>query len=298
MSDAVYFTDRSPDDKNPFSHWLWTELEEKARSGSNVYVYFFGSKEISLPNHFSSRIQIRTALKKQSLLHLGPFIQSLIQSGATSLTLVEPQENKNLPWSLLLIPQLKQIGVNKAQLSTLLFSSKISKNFIFQTWTSQCDLLSYSHPHFVRPKFLKKLRVEPIKIDPRSFNATPHWSLESLENLSLIPGSLKDLQRPEAFKFFALNKLSQEPEHRFIFLGGIGDVSMSLKKDFVFGPLSAHFIFPEELTGAQIALSMFSGPNLLVEWVPSDSALAGLALRISMEKTRAALNETRVYGLL
>lgn len=298
MSDAVYFTDRFPDSKDPFSHWLWTEFEEKARSGSNVYIYFFGPQEIYLPDRFSSKIHLRTALKNQNFLQLGPFIQSLIYSEATSLTLVEPLSLKNLPWPLLLIPSLKQAAMSKAQLSTLLFSSKPPKGFIFQTWANQCDLLFYSHPHFIRPKHLKKLRVEPLQIDPHSFNTKLHWSLSSLETTSLIPGSLSDLRQPEKFKLFALNKLSQEPEHKFVFLDGVGTASIDLKKEFVFGQLSSHFVFPEEITGAQAASSMFTCPNLLVDWVSSDSALAGLALKISMERTPAALNETRVYGLL
>lgn len=288
-----------PGDKDPFSFWAWEAFKERAASGSDVYVYLINADPEELPQDLHHRIHLRSALRKSGLLNWGPFIQGLLETHASSICLIEPKKARTQLWPLVLIPNLKQVGLLQAQITTLLFSSEMRKGLPFQLWVSASDLVVYTHPRFRGPSTLNRAqRVEELHIDPRLFPETDHWSLRDLEDLCLIPGSLADLREPKKFLNQALEMITRNPDQKFIFLNGLGRASSELKTTFLKHPQASHFLFPEGLSAAQKGFALFHSKQLLADEVAPDTSLAGLALKIILERRQSSLEEKRVYGLL
>lgn len=300
MSDSVvYFTDRLPSDTDPFSYWAWEAFRERAAAGSEVYIYLTGADESELPEDLHHRIHLRSALKKNHLLNWGPFIQSLLETQASSIIWVEPKRARPQMWPLALIPNLKQIGVLQAQITTLLFSSRAKKGVPFQLWMSASDLIISTHPQFRGPSVLNPAqRVERLSIDPHLFPETDHWSLRNLDHLGVVPGSLADLKEPKRFLNLALEMITRDPDQKFIFLDGFGKAAPELKTTFLKHPQASHFLFPEGLSAAQKGYALFNSQFLLTNEVDPHTSLAGLALKITLDQRQPSLEEKRVYGLL
>jgi len=300
MSESlIYFTDRLPSDSDPFSYWVWKEFEGRARSGFEVHVYLLNATKEALPEELPPRLHLRSALRGHSFLRWAPFIQSLLSTPVRSLCLIEPKKPSLSLLPLLFIPQMRRMGMISSELSYLAFSGTLSQNWALPTWVQECDLVRFSHPSFSVQKLSAKTKWEEIRLDPALFaDVPPHWSLQTEGSLSLIPGSLKDLIREKVFWNQAVETLTRDVLRRFVFLEGFGGASPEEKKRFLSGPLAAHFVFPEPLSGAQMGQALFSGADLLTDFVAPSSALAGLALKILLERNHRQLEEQKVYGLL
>ena len=129
---VVYFTDRTPSDKDPFSFWIWEELKERAQSGSDVFVYLINVKETDFPSDLHPRIHLRSALKRKMLWRWGPFIQGLISIQASTVCLIEPKNVSVNLWPLISVPNMKHLGLLSAQISAVLFSSKVKKGLVHE----------------------------------------------------------------------------------------------------------------------------------------------------------------------
>lgn len=296
-SSLIYFTDRLKDDQDPHSFWLWKEFDERARSGSDVIVYLLREPSESALEDLHSRIQVRSALAKNSIFQIRLFMQSILNSGAESMTLVEPLHARSQLWPLVMAANLRQIGILNFQINSLLFSARIKKTFALQAWLKGCDKICFSHPQF-DPRTSSR-PSEKLHIDPSVFNdpkQASHWALDHLE--SLVPGSLSDLVNPQKFMDLAINRLAKDPDHHFVFVKGIGSATEEVKRQFINGPIAKHFVFPENLSGATIGRALFTAKDLLVEHVASESTLAGLAREIISDRHQTLLKESRVYGLL
>lgn len=296
---VVYFTDRTPNDNDPLSFWIWEEFNERARSGSDVFVYLINVEEKDLPADLHSRIHLRSALKKRTFLRWEPFIQGLLATQASSVCLIEPKVLSAQLWPLLAIPNLKQIGLFQTQISALLFSANLKKGLPLYLWQKSCDLIFYTHPHYRISNSLKRSqRVEQLAVDPHIFPKSHHWSLQDLENLSLIPGALSDLIQPQRFLDRSLEMVTKNPDWKFLFLNGFGHANAELKSSFLTHPLASHFLFPEGLTSTQKGYALFKSKNLMADEVVPYSSLAGLALKLILDRQQISLEEKRVYGLL
>lgn len=299
-STIIFFTDRLKTDNDPHSHWLWREFDERARSGSEVVVYPLVSAPAESFSDLHPRIQIRSGLSQTSLLNFRPFLQSLLNTSAESLVFVEPALEHSRAWPLVLAAQLKQIGLLKAQLNTLIFSAENKKHLSMSGWIKLSDRIWFTHPRFESMNL--KIQSEKVHIDPLHFHqlvhSEIHWSLQDLNQKSIIPGGLGDLIDSELFLKTAMNILARTPSHQFVFLRGIGNTSKKMRHHFLSGPLAAHLLFPENLSGALIGHTLFMAQNIMLDQVHSQSPLAGLSLQIILERNQAQIAESRVYGLL
>jgi len=300
-SSLVYFTDRWPKDPDPYSFWFWKELQNRAESGFEVFVYLMDHSEKVWPTDLHSSIQLRSALQKPTPMSFSPFIKSLISTQAESICLVEPQKTSLSLWPLFFLPQLKQMGMIDSKMSYLCFQSEIRKSMIIQNWIQVCDVVQSTQTlQPLRPigSSAPSIRFEELRMDPRIFKSQEHWSTQDLEHKHILPGALSDLVSPKSFLRFATNELAKDPETQFVFLNGLGSASKELKKMFLKSSLASSFFFPEGLTGAQIGHALFHSKRLLVDHIRPDAIQAGLARKIVLERQRKSLTERPVYGLL
>ncbi len=301
MSDTqIFFTDRSPLDDDPLSFWLWESLKDRARSGSDVFIYRMdkSSENESFIEGFPSRLHLRSGLQSSSVFSWGPLIQSVIEANPSSICLVEPKQSQFNIWPLLMLPNLRTLKVINAQISALIFSQSLN-SFPWSTWVKASDLVMTTHPYFVRSKSaLRSQRFETVMLDPKIFSERPHWSFSNPSPIEVLPGSLGELIDPKGFLENVQEIVTLDPDRKFLFLSGLGKCSREVKDSFLTGVLARHFLFPEDLSAEQKGYILFHSSRLSTESISPQSSLAGLAIKINLEKHQNSLEEKRVYGLL
>lgn len=299
---CVYFTDRTPQDRDPCSYWLWHEISQRAQSGTDVVVYLMYPAKPFETENLHSRIQLRWALTSRLFFRWPLFIQSLVEARPSSLTLIEPKVKNAIPWPLLFVPQLKQMGGLPSSLFFLSFSQTFpQKSLFYQNWLKACDAIRHFHPSFQRPPFLcTKTRVEAFSLDPHVFSRPQHWSLQNLSQHRVMPCSLESLDEPEQFLMEANETIVKNPEVKFIFLEGLGHASADRKQRFLKHPLAAHFIFPENLSASDKGYALFHSNHLMTrpKLHAHSSSLADLAFQIKLKRSQTSLSEKGAYGLL